>query len=331
MSVDTDRRSSWSRYWATGALHSCGSSFADNYDGEIAQFWISQLRNLRPQARVLDLATGNGALPRLFLEHSPIQSVEIDAVDLAAVSPQWPAVLPAEARARLRFHQGVRAEQLPFPPASFDLVSSQYGLEYTDLQASVAEILRVLAVHGRVALVMHHEDSLPVTLGRREMASLDWLLCASGLMASAEKLVVYMARLGTQAGLDSVRTDPDAAKARADFDIALRALDQQGTVHGQSTDVLTDARAELSQILSGAARVGLDRAREALAMVPPGWRESRLRQQELVKSALSRDEIDALSLALCHGREARSQISTVNVRSHLFAWTLEIGPAPAVA
>ena len=31
-----DRRAVWSRYWAGGALHSCGSSFDGNYSGDFS-------------------------------------------------------------------------------------------------------------------------------------------------------------------------------------------------------------------------------------------------------------------------------------------------------
>ena len=57
------RRQAWSSYWAQGALHSCTGSFDARYSGAIGAFWDAVVAEIPPGSRVLDLATGNGALP----------------------------------------------------------------------------------------------------------------------------------------------------------------------------------------------------------------------------------------------------------------------------
>src|SRR5688572_29452405 len=120
------RRDAWSSYWAAGGLHSCVGSFAGNYAGAIGDFWRDRAAALPDGARILDLATGNGALPLLFRDRRG-DAIEIDAVDLARIAPRWHR--PDESP-RVRFHSGIAMERLPFADAGFDLVASQFGFEY---------------------------------------------------------------------------------------------------------------------------------------------------------------------------------------------------------
>src|SRR5690606_38242574 len=62
------RRGAWSSYWAAGALHSCIGSLVEDQDGGIGRFWRACFAGLGDGDRVLDLGTGNGALPKLLLE-----------------------------------------------------------------------------------------------------------------------------------------------------------------------------------------------------------------------------------------------------------------------
>ena len=42
------RIESWSRYWASGALHSCAGSFDGNYAGSLRAFWNEVFSSLPP-------------------------------------------------------------------------------------------------------------------------------------------------------------------------------------------------------------------------------------------------------------------------------------------
>src|SRR3546814_5678640 len=93
----------------------------------------------------------------------------IDAIDLAQVAPAWVSSQPAPCRQALHFHSGVFAEALPFDDNSFDLVTSQYGIEYCDDVRTTPEVARVLAPDGRVALLLHHADSRLAQVAREEL------------------------------------------------------------------------------------------------------------------------------------------------------------------
>jgi ubiquinone/menaquinone biosynthesis C-methylase UbiE len=115
--------------------------------------WASRLvqsANLHPGQRVLDLACGTGIVARRAASLLK-GSGSVTGLDL---NPNMLAVAREAGREQLtiNWREG-RAEQLPFPDNSFDLVLCQFGLMFfADRKAALAEIHRVLATGGRFFL-----------------------------------------------------------------------------------------------------------------------------------------------------------------------------------
>ncbi len=154
----------WSDYWSRGSLTSLPQDFAANYDGEVAGFWQQVFRGVPEQGRIIDLCTGNGAIALLAAEYARKVSpgLEITAVDAATISPEsiaqkYPG--QAELLQRIRFIGNCRVEEMNLPPAGFDLVTSQYGIEYCDWTQAAAQVERVLRPGGRLVLVSHTATS----------------------------------------------------------------------------------------------------------------------------------------------------------------------------
>src|SRR3546814_20909920 len=126
----------------------------------------------------------------------------IDAIDLAQVAPAWVSSQPAPCRQALHFHSGVSAEALPFDDNSFDLVTSQYGIEYCDDVRTTPEVARVLAPDGRVALLLPNADSRLPPVAREELRMTDWLLRPAGLPYLLPAIVPWVATTPT---LDNYR------------------------------------------------------------------------------------------------------------------------------
>ena len=105
----------------------------------------------RPGERVLDVACGTGIVARRAAPHIG-STGKLVGVDL---SPDMLAVARTVAGRdglAIDWHEG-RAEALPFPDGSFDLVLCQFGLMFfADRQAALAEMHRVLAPGGRAAV-----------------------------------------------------------------------------------------------------------------------------------------------------------------------------------
>lgn len=289
----------WTRHWASGAPHSCTGTYGECYEGAVADFWKTVFGPLTGGQRVLDIASGNGALPRLLLNLQPEAPIAVDAIDLAAIEPRWLAARPPATRNRVRFHGGVQAEHLPFPDKAFDLVVSQYGIEYSDLERSIAEMLRVLALGGRIALLLHAFDSRPVTLAAVELAHIEWLMSDAGLLPATTAMLGPISRAGTPLGRAELARDRDAEVARERFNGAQDAL-RLRTVVQDGADVLFEVQGAVAAVLEVAARHGAPAARGRLNDVLTAAQDSRLRLQQLCDRALTRPAFDALCQTLRH-------------------------------
>jgi len=320
------RQAVWTRYWAHGAEHSCGGSYEGGYGGAIARFWHDRLSALPSGTRVLDIATGNGALPRLLLEACPDGNVVCDAVDLATVNPAWLAGLPEARRARLRFHGGCAAESLPFDGAGFDLVVSQYGLEYSDLERSLPEVRRVLAPGGRIAFVMHHAEARPVQLAAVEIEHIEWLLSSGGLLDTARQLLPSMAQAGSAEGRAALVRDARANALRDSFNALQKQVDARiAATRGDGADILAEARQATASLFALAARQGSAAALQAWQDVQQWLQDATLRLVELRAHALDARGLQAVADALAPATGAL-QIGTLAEGPHLMGWTLH-GPA----
>ena len=293
------RRQAWSSYWAHGALHSLEGSFEGGYGGSIRRFWEEVFEGLQADDRVLDVGTGNGPLPALLCELRGDGAMPgVDAVDLASLAPRWLDAAPEACRERIRFHEGVRAEELPFEDGAFSLAISQYGIEYSDLDRSLAELARTVRPGGRIAVVMHHQGSRLAEVAGEEMRTIAAVLADGSLMQAAPALLPFLdkAARGLYAELES---DPQAAQARTNYNAAMREVE---TLAGQSAypDVLLETRAlvagRIAALLEGQA--DLDATRAALADHAQALRESRLRSRELRSHALDEAGIAGLDRRL---------------------------------
>lgn len=173
----------WSDYWSRGCLTSLPQDFAKNYDGEVAAFWAEVFSQVPAQGAVVDLCTGNGAIALLAAQFSDRSgtSYDVTAVDAAqirpdAISQQFPE--QADLLKRIRFVPNTRVEDLDLAIAGFDLVTSQYGLEYCDWGSAAKTAAALLKPGGRLVLVCHSATSDIMAFmeqERREYALLEGL------------------------------------------------------------------------------------------------------------------------------------------------------------
>lgn len=313
------RGDTWSRYWSHGATHSFAGSYGSRYGGALARFWSAAFGALPEGARVLDVATGNGALPQLLLD-SGNAALSCDAIDLASIAPPWLAALAPQQRERIRFHGRVAAEALPFADGSFEMVASQYGLEYTDLARSVPELLRVLAPGGKLRLVTHHADSRPVRLARAELGHLAWLGEAHGLLDTCVAMIEPMARAATEAGRASLATDAHANALRARFNELQAQLDLRA--QGECPDVLMEVRHAAGAMFGTAMGQGSEAARRAMQGLRQELDDSALRLRELCDYALDEPRARALAAALAGG--AAYVLEPVMEDSMLMGWAISV-------
>jgi SAM-dependent methyltransferase len=317
------RALNWERHWASGARHSCASSYGELYGGAIGAFWRGVFSRLPAGARVLDLATGSGAIPSLLLASQSHLVASIDAVDIVQTPPPWFQSIAREASPSVRFHGGVDLESLPFRGETFDLVTSQYGIEYADLKTALGAACAVVAKGGRFAAVMHHRDSTPVRLAVIEIDHIDWLVSDEGLLATARAMIEPLNLARTPEGRATLAHDPVANQARDRFNVLQDELHARQQRVPVGADVLGEAQDTIAQVVQVTLTEGTASATAAWEGLRDALLASRQRLVELVDCAL--DEPSAQAARRCIDTAGLNHVEVAELRDgeHLMGWSMQ--------
>lgn len=315
----------WTRYWRGGSLHSCGQAFAGNYAGAIASFWQGRFAACRDDALILDVGTGNGAIPRLALDHARQlgRRWRIHGADLAAIDPAAVAGDDARRYAELRFHPGTSMTQLPFDAGVVDLLTGQYALEYTDPDTSVREFARVLAPGGRAAFVLHSADSVVLRATDPQLDDCRFLFVDARLYQRARELATYLARANTPALREQLAADVGAQRARAKVnDSAEAILDRIET--SAVPGLLQTALAHVREAFGNAHLWGEAKTREFFAWSEQALRDEEARLRHLRAAALDRAGIEALAAVFAtHGFVDIAIGDLAHATDVAMGWTLD--------
>jgi len=165
----------WSAYWAGAHATACLPGAPPDVEALLADGWRRFASSLPQGARLLDLATGAGAV--LAVIGQARRDLLLRGVDSAAVPAGQPELTG-----------GVDIAALPFADAAFDAVTSQFGVEYAG-PAALAEAARVLAPGGRLRFVVHHAASRAVAHNRARHDAIA-ALADAGLFRLARQAVV---------------------------------------------------------------------------------------------------------------------------------------------
>ncbi len=203
----TRSEAAWSAFWETGGAgpeSGCLPKALQQIDAVQRAVWTAAVQKVPRGARVLDLATGDGAVLGKIRRARP--DLKLIGVDSARRLPAGPKGVHLRA--------GVPMERLPFPNGHFDLVTSQFGLEYGNVPAVSAEVARTLKPAGRFQFIVHHADGPIVAHNDKRRAGLAWALQESGIVQRARALVKSraIAPLPTPASFRAA-----AAEARSRF------------------------------------------------------------------------------------------------------------------
>lgn len=144
---------SWDTYWrGTGDVSSFSSGGVNH--PAIHGFWNDFFQSLQAHSatpRMIDLATGNGAVIEVArgifgVENSSISCVDISTAAIENVEQRFPGV------------SGIVADALAIPleDGGFELATSQFGVEYAGIDA-IYEAARLLAPGGQLAMLLHIE------------------------------------------------------------------------------------------------------------------------------------------------------------------------------
>jgi SAM-dependent methyltransferase len=177
----------WNRFWRAGQRACCYQDQAGRYLPEIRIHWHEFFDRLPATSRILDVGTGNGAVPREALawsQESLLCRLSVDGVDYADFTPD----IQDSAACQIRFHPRVDCRELPFRENTFDAVTAQFAFEYLPLSEGASELARVTRPGGQLRAITHIRGGVSQHLAELEIAEIDRLV-ESGVFDSARVVI----------------------------------------------------------------------------------------------------------------------------------------------
>lgn len=167
----------WARNQSGGSDSGCLPAAWERIVAAQLPAWQQFASTLPPNARVLDLATGDGRVMRWLLGKR--RDLKLTGVDLA---PQLPA-----APKGTKIHTGIRMEALPFGDGWFTAATSQFGFEYSDVPKAAAELVRVLRPGAVIGIMTHRIDGPILAHNVKRKQQIEWALNDQSLIAIAKQ------------------------------------------------------------------------------------------------------------------------------------------------
>jgi len=175
----------WSDYWRSGRTDVMTvQTAAGPVAFDTQPIWADWFQAFDTGAHLLDLATGNGQVAG-YANRAAAASGKtfaitgVDYADVEAADTRLPA--------GCRLLGGIALEKLPFPAATFDGASSQFGIEYADTRPALQELGRALKPGGRALMLIHHSESVITRQTRDQIAAYDRVLGKSGAIRHARR------------------------------------------------------------------------------------------------------------------------------------------------
>ncbi len=295
MTAEITREDAWSEYWQTGALHSCATSLDDGYSGAIGDFWHEVASEIPEGAAVLDIATGNGPVPKFLAGFNNASTWLIRGIDLAGIHPTW-LNSASHVDVKLIGNCGLGEAQSKLlaggDPTQFNVLTSQFGWEYiTPRSDAIEQALQLTKPGGVWRFVSHHADGVLAKVAREEVAHVDFLLGESGLLKRAKDLLPWMERAILD--VETVRNNAQASDARNAYNDAMAGISDRLRT-SSAPDLLNEAREGIHSLVAQVGGGAKLRHHDILMQWRQGLHASRLRCQELIDHCLSQSDIDML-------------------------------------
>lgn len=266
----------WDTYWQGARNSGAYASDGVNHPAVIT-FWNTTLKEVLGQGgscRVLDIATGSGAVVERLTESASDGKHEITCVDISAAAIE-------SVRSRFSGVAGLVADanSIPLDDATFELVTSQFGIEYAG-PAALSEATRLLAPGGTMILMMHVR---PGIIFEECAAALDAVRRTQKSMFVQRALAFFEAGFAAVRGAD--RTDYD--KAALELNPAIEELESILSDHGEHVagDTIVRLYSDVREIHGGIQHYEPDEVLRWLRTMDKELAEYERRMQSMCDSA----------------------------------------------
>jgi ubiquinone/menaquinone biosynthesis C-methylase UbiE len=169
----------WSVYWAADRIHSCVAEDQQNDQGLLNKVWQDFAKKAVSGAQMIDLATGNGAVPLAML--SARTDLDLSGIDRASIDPSKYVSDRPELK-QVKFYPNTDINDLGILDKRFDAVTSQFGIEYAGLHETIGAVSSNLKSLGELLFLIHHDQSNVITSSKSKVTEMKELLEPNGLV-----------------------------------------------------------------------------------------------------------------------------------------------------
>jgi len=312
----------WSLFWRQGHSTTFGDYFKQGYAGAVADWWQSKLSTLPANPVVLEVGCGNcSLLPAMVKSGVKGRYIGVDLarVRLSAVSEQG---LP-ESGIEVTLHSETPAENVPEPDESIGLVASVFGIEYSDFNRSLPEVLRLLKPGGQFCALLHHADSVVTSMSRRAISEYD----KQDLDRVIDALNTISTERDNTTAIAELASNPRAEEGRKLINqMADKYLGNTDFETGNATmfEFMTDAL-KFFKMMGAPAQ---DR-RHFIASLAEEHEASHERFKQMVSVAFDNDAIENLQAKLRGLGFTEINASIIDTKGEVLAWGLNAEKTPA--
>lgn len=293
----------WSLYWQNNHQESCITPYNETDSTILIDIWQQFALEQKPNVELLDLATGNGSVARRLISFN--KQLKVTAVDQASIDPTK-YIDNNILLDNIKFIADVDIEKLPFEQNMFDAVTSQFGLEYSNLSLSIPELLRVLKRTGQFLFIMHHADSEvvgPAKLKVKEFRLIfeSNLLCDFELFLSDGLSLQQLNKTG-----EALLNNPELIKSNAITGQIFSAIDKLIQLKSQNKNQKPEVLINTLQNMK--TRIIAENSR----------------LEQLISSSLTQTEIEALCNSLeIWGAKATFKLITLSDKKSVIGWKIK--------
>ncbi|MGM0526573.1 MAG: SAM-dependent methyltransferase [Pseudomonadota bacterium] len=150
----------WSPFWLKGSAASFLDEKSKLQSYQMRKFWFECMREYDIKQPVVDIGSGNGLLVQWLTKYAEENELKLDVrgIDAAELNPPNPALKLSAKTAYEDFTLGGNRKVGTFV--------SNYGLEYGELDAGLANLHRQLKRGGMLLAMLHSGDSVIVKNGK---------------------------------------------------------------------------------------------------------------------------------------------------------------------
>ncbi len=305
----------WSLFWRQGHSTTFGEYFKQGYAGAVADWWQSVLESLPARTVVMEVGCGNCSLLPAMIKagvNAKYIGVDIASVQLSAIAEQG----LAESKIEVILHSRTPAEEVPEPTASVELIASVFGIEYSDLDRSLPEVLRLLKPGGRFCALLHHDDSVVTSMSRRAISEYD----SYDIKKVIEALTTISNERDKTPSIAALKTNPRAEKSRNRINkMAEKYLGSTNPATANATmfEFMTEAL-KFFKIMGSRSE---DR-RQFISSLAEEHKASHERFKQMVAVALDEKEIEKLQSKLRELGFGETKAKVIYTNKDILAWEL---------